>query len=140
MKRIIVPVSFIIFALILTSCSFSTVDNSSMENTRVALAIQQTSLAMDQTRAVQSIPPTNTQEPPPLPTYTPYPTYTSEIVVPPTAEQQPVETEAPVEEQPTEEVVQSFDDWLEDVDILLYDDMLSLWKNRSSKMRLMDLD
>jgi hypothetical protein len=129
-KRIIIPLTFIIIALIVTSCSFSVADNSAMENTRVALAIQQTSLAMDQTRAVQSIPPTNTQEPPPLPTYTPYPTYTSEMVVQPTAEQQPIETEPPVEEQPTEEAVQSFEDWLEDVDILLYDDMLSLWEEQ----------
>ncbi len=130
MKRIVIPLSFIIIALVVTSCSFSTTDNSGMENTRVDLShtTNQFSDGSDQGSAVYSS--TDTQEPPPLPTYTPYPTYTSEIVIPPTAEQQPEATEPPVEEQPTEETVQSFEDWLEDVNILLYDDMLSLWQEQ----------
>lgn len=131
MKRLIVSLFFIFIILMFTSCSFLSEGNSGIESTQVALAIQQTGLVMDQTRAAQAIPPTNTAEPPPLPTYTPYPTYTSQVIVQPTVEQQPPTTEPVVEQQTTAEpAFELFEDWLDGVNILLYDDMLSLWQEQ----------
>jgi hypothetical protein len=107
-----------------SSCSLIPSNNQNLDSTTVALAIQQTGLAMDQTRVALAVPSTNTPEPPPQPTYTPYPTYTSQVIVQPVVEEPEVE-EPVVEEPPTEEPSQSFEDWLDEVDILLYDDMMS---------------
>ncbi len=120
-KYYLVVVSMILI-LIMTSCDilFQRGD-SGLESTRVALAIQQTSLVLDQTRLAQAEPPTSTPEPPVQPTYTPYPTYTDVVVDEPTME---IPTEAIIE--PTEmepDSIQSFEDWLKDTNILVYNDM-----------------
>lgn len=126
-KRIIVLSAMLLLGMILGACTIPSLGDSGLESTRVALAIQQTSLAMEQTRVaqnsvVESAPvklepanPTATTGSPLLqPTYTPYPTYTMQAA-------QEQATDIP----PTQEPVpaQSFEDWLEDVKILLYDDM-----------------
>lgn len=114
MKRnYLISIVVVVVCLILASCSFPPGSDTAMESTRIALAIQQTSLAMDQTRVAQSASEQDNEEVSVQPTYTPYPTYTS---------QAPQVTEAPVvTEEP--EPVMSFDDWLNNVDILLYDDL-----------------
>jgi hypothetical protein len=138
MKRFLtLVICMLIIGLLLTSCdallsSERSVSSGSDElsATQVALAIQQTSLAMDQTRAAQGEPPAGVEEqapPEPIatlqPTYTLYPTYTVE----PTQEPPPVEEPTPtIEEQPAV----SFEDWLKEAKILLYDDMYGLGEAR----------
>lgn len=124
MKRIIFfSLIILVVGLLVGSCSLPSGSDQGLENTRVALAIQQTSLVMDQTRAVQALPPTFTQEAPAQPTYTPYPTYTLQVV----EEQAPVVELPPVEESVP---VESFEDWLEGVSILMYDDMFDLGETK----------
>ena len=117
MKRIYLFLSVLIgLSFLLGSCAFPSASDPSLENTRVALAIQQTGLAMDQTQMAQSSAPEETEAVAVQPTYTPYPTYTQQAAQ---------ETEAPVEtEEQAPEL--SFEDWLEDVDILLYDDFYGM--------------
>lgn len=118
MKRtFILGLSLLIISLLLASCDFpSSGSDPSLESTRIALGIQQTSMAMDQTSAAQKeAPPANTEEAI-QPTYTPYPTFTSQVV------EEPIEEEQP----PTEESGLSFEDWLDEAEILLYDDMYGL--------------
>jgi hypothetical protein len=129
-KRIHTILFLLMTAIVLTSCSFLMEEDTGLESTQVALAIQQTGLAMDQTRAVQAIPPTNTSEPPPLPTYTPYPTYTSQVIVQPTVAQLQPTVQPTVEQQPTADPGQSFEEWMDGVNILLYDDMLAMWQEQ----------
>jgi len=119
-KRIFLGTTLLlIFGMLLTSCGMLfPAQDSGLESTRVALAIQQTSLAMNQSQGQQAQPPAVVQEQPAQqPTYTPYPTYTSQVVEQPTAEE-PVQTEEP-EQEPAE----SFEDWMKDATILLYDAM-----------------
>ena len=123
MKRnISVGILFVMVGLLMTSCGLPMSSDQDLAGTQVALAVQQTSLAMEQTMAAQ-----NNQNQPSEPeiveeavqaTYTPYPTYTS----------QPVQEETVVEETeaPPEEETVSFEDWLDDVDILLYDEMYGM--------------
>lgn len=119
MKRYIcIGIVLLFVSLMVTSCDLPSGSDQNLENTRVALAVQQTSLALEQTSMAleqgSSAEPTADIQP----TYTSYPTFTSQPV-----EEEPVveETEAPPE---TEAV--SFEDWLDDVEILLYDDMYGL--------------
>jgi hypothetical protein len=147
MKRFFVLVScMIIMALTLSSCdlllsSARMADSGSqgMEATQLAMAIQQTSLAMEQTRAVQAKEVVEEQAPPEptatlQPTYTLYPTYTTE----PTQEPPPTEEPPPAQEPTTEFVAPtaevgpelSYEDWLKDAKILLYDDMYGLGEAR----------
>ncbi len=112
----------LVFSLLLGSCtlSFTSSDDTSMESTRVALAIQQTSLAMSQAEGNGAEAPPVEQPVEAQPTYTPYPTYTSEVVAQPTQEPPPAEEPEPTEEpQPA----MSFDDWMKEADILVYDAM-----------------
>lgn len=125
MKRYLVIIFPLIVIVLLSSCSMLSSNDQNLDGTAVALAIQQTSLVMDQTRAAQAIPPTSTPEPVVQPTYTLYPTYTSQAIVQPVTEESVV-TDEPATEEPTE----SFEDWMEDVNILLYDDMLSMWETQ----------
>jgi len=118
----------VVIGLLVVSCAMpSSSNDTGLEETKIALAIQQTGMAMDQTSAAQAQvqAPTVTLEPTLQFTYTPYPTYTS----------QPPQEEPPQEEQPPAQPTAtqteaapavSFEDWLEDVDILLYDDMYGL--------------
>ena len=118
MKRfIILGVVLLLVGLSITSCDLPSSSDQGLESTQMALAVQQTSMAMEQTIIAQNQAPTATDEPVAQPTYTPYPTFTSQPV-----QEEPVEEET---EAPVEEAV-SFDDWLDDVDILLYDDMYGL--------------
>ncbi|MEA3327715.1 MAG: hypothetical protein U9R53_10515, partial [Chloroflexota bacterium] len=120
MKRIFLGTTLLlILGMLLTACGMLfPVQDSGLESTRVALAIQQTSLAMNQSQAQQVQPPAVVQEAPAQqPTYTPYPTYTVQVVEPPPAEE-PAQTE-----EPEPEPAMSFDDWLDDVNILVYNDM-----------------
>jgi hypothetical protein len=118
-RYIIVSVLLLLAGLSLTSCDLLSGSDPGLESTRVALAVQQTSLAMEQTNIAQN----QNQPADPnagqavQPTYTSYPTYTSQPVQETVVE----ETEIP----PEEEVV-SFEDWLDDVEILLYDEMYGL--------------
>ena len=122
----------LIVGIFLTSCDLLLSPSSSsgsqeLESTRVAIAIQQTSMAMEQTRVALAEPPAAVPEAQIQPTYTPYPTYTSEAVVQPPPVEQPT---VAVVEQPTvaePEAALSFEDWLKDAKILLYDDMYGYW-------------
>jgi hypothetical protein len=89
---------WVIFVIVLLAlaCQNSPGTDPSLENTRVALAIQQTSLAINLTSAVQPATPVETLEVAIQPTYTPYPTYTEQAAEQPTAKPQPT-----IEEQPT---------------------------------------
>jgi hypothetical protein len=120
-RRVIFVLVFLVLSLLLGSCSILSFSNdTSMESTQVALAIQQTSLAMSQAEQnggeVQPV----EAQPQVQPTYTPYPTYTSEVVVAPTAEPPPVE-EPEATEEPAPAM--SFEDWMKEADILVYDAM-----------------
>lgn len=126
MKRILFAgVVLLVLSLVVVSCDMPSVDDGGLSETQIALAIQQTGMAMEQTNAAQASPPTATPEPTLQPTYTPYPTFTSQ---PP----QEAPTEEPPAEEPEQEVTEeqapavSFEDWMEDADILLYDDMYGL--------------
>jgi hypothetical protein len=115
---------FVLVAMLFTSCDLllpGQGGSQDLEGTRVALAIQQTSMAMEQTRMAQADPPAVEIEQ--QPTYTPYPTYTSEVVIeaPPTQEPPVEEAVQPTIPEPQPE--QSFEDWLKDVKILVYNDM-----------------
>jgi hypothetical protein len=112
-KVFILIVLFSFFSVLISSCDMLSGSDPNLDNTRVALAIQQTGLAIDQTNAAQAEAPTTTPEPTLQPTYTPYPTFTSQA------------DQAPAEDEPEDtEPELSFDDWMDDAEILLYDDML----------------
>ncbi len=127
MKRILwVGVVLLLLSLVVVSCEMPSGTDNGLSETQIALAIQQTGLAMEQTSAAQASPPTVTPEPSLQPTYTPYPTYTSQPPQEAPTDEAPVEQ--PVEEE-TEEVqapAVSFEDWMEDAEILLYDDMYGM--------------
>ena len=98
----------------LVSCSLPGGTDPDLQNTMVALGVQQTSMALEQTRAVDSA---VTEEPQVIqPTYTPYPTYTSQAA------------EVVTEEVATEEYVPAltFEDWMSEANILVYDDMYGM--------------
>ena len=120
MKRVIIgTILVLICGMLLTACGmlFPSQD-AGLESTRVALAIQQTSLAMSQAQGQEAQPPAAVPEQPAIqPTYTAYPTYTVEVV------EQPPEPEPEQTEEPEPEPAQSFEDWLDGVKILIYDDM-----------------
>ncbi len=131
MKRIIFTSTILlILSVMVVSCQMPSGTDQGLEETRVALAIQQTGMAMEQTNAAQAqvVQPSATPEPTLQPTYTPYPTYTSQPEVEQPTEEPP--EQPPVQPSPTatEEQAPSvtFDEWMEDVDILLYDDMYGL--------------
>jgi len=120
-RRLFIVLVVLVFSLLLGSCSIPSFSNdTSLESTRVALAIQQTSLAMSQAEGNGAEAQPVEVQPQEQPTYTPYPTYTSEVVAQPTAEPPPVEEpEATEEPQPA----MSFEDWMKEADILVYDAM-----------------
>ncbi len=125
-RQLMCALVLFVLSLVLGACEMPSGGDQSLQDTQVALAIQQTGMAMEQTSAAQASPPTLTPEPTLQPTYTPYPTYTSQPEQPateePPAEEPPEETEATEEPAPAV----SFDVWLEDAQILLYDDMFGL--------------
>lgn len=126
MKRGIIICSLLILAgFFLASCDIIMDNNSAdMENTRVALAIQQTSLAIAQTQNAEAEVPELTPEINVQPTYTPYPTYTPQVVEEVVVEEQPtIEVPTPTEQAEATESTLSFEDWLQDTNILVYDDM-----------------
>ncbi len=116
--------SVMILALLIMSCNLLNTASPGLEATQVALAIQQTSMVMEQTRAAQAEPPAAIPEPDVQPTYTPYPTFTPQEVgeAPPDV---PVEEPTVALPEPTEEpeIALSFEEWLKDIEILLYNDM-----------------
>jgi len=121
MKRITIgTIILLILGLLLVSCEmiFPSQD-SGLESTRVALAIQQTSLAMSQAQGQEAQPPAVVPEQPAVqPTYTQYPTFTVQVEEQPPA--QPEQTEEP---EPEPEPAESFEDWKEGAKILVYDAM-----------------
>ena len=122
-KKILLLTVVLIISLLLGACDMlMSSGGDDLESTRVALAIQQTSLAMQQGSGGEAQPPPATQAPQVQPTYTPYPTFTSQVEQPPPAQEEPPTEEPPAEEPPAPS--QSFEDWLEDVDILVYDEMV----------------
>ena len=77
MKRNLVFGSIVIVFIIVTlACSLTPQADTSLENTQVALSIQQTSIVLEKTNAAQAQPPSETPDVILPPTYTPYPTYT----------------------------------------------------------------
>jgi hypothetical protein len=110
-KSIILVFSGLLIAILIGSCSLPGMTDPSLEATKMALAVMQTSMALEQAQGVQNAV-EETQPPAAQPTYTPYPTFTSQAVE---------QTEEPA----TEEVVpaQSFEDWMDGANILLYDAM-----------------
>lgn len=126
MKRNYFVLAFLLLVgFLLASCSMPSDSNSgSLEGTRVALAIQQTSLALEQTQNAAVIPVEATPEVVVQPTYTPYPTYTAQVVEEVIVEEQPtIDVPAPTEQAVIAEPLLSFEDWLEGANILIYDDM-----------------
>jgi hypothetical protein len=104
----------LVLGFFLVSCNaLSGGGSEDLESTRVAIAVQQTSLAVQQAQNAQVEPEVQIQ-----PTYTPYPTYTVQA---PVVEQPSATSEIVPTEEPQSAV--SFETWLEDVNILLYDDM-----------------
>ena len=116
----------IVIACLLVSCEMLPRDgNDDLESTKVAIAVQQTSLAMQQSQVDQPAP--VEPEVQIQPTYTPYPTYTVQVqaepvIVEPSSTPEPVFTSEPTQTEETISTI-SFEDWLEDTEILLYDDM-----------------
>lgn len=100
-----------------------------LESTRVALAVQQTNLAVNQTQAAMSQEsayqqPAIIQEPQIQPTYTSYPTYTVQAAEP-LAVLEPVTTKPPATDSVSGGLGStiSFEEWMADANILVYDDM-----------------
>lgn len=122
-QKVFIVLVVLVFSLLLGSCSVPFSSDTSLESTRVALAIQQTSLAMSQAEGNGGEAQPVEAQPQEQPTYTPYPTYTSEVVEQPTAEPPPVEEPEPTEEP---EPAMSFEDWMKEADILVYDNMYGL--------------
>ncbi len=114
MRRVSVFVLGIMVILGLASCSLPGSTDTNLQSTMVALGVQQTSIALEQTRGAETV---VTEAPQAVqPTYTPYPTYTSQAA------------EVITEEVATEENVPAltFDDWMDEANILVYDDMYGL--------------
>jgi len=107
--------------LLISSCSLPSGETQSLDSTMVAIAIQQTGLALEQAQADQAALSQATPEAVLQPTYTPYPTFTSEAVQGPTMQVLQPAQESQVTEEPVP--AESFDDWLKGVNILIYDDM-----------------
>lgn len=135
-RRFLYIVLGLILSILLGSCSEllgGITGDQGLEGTQVALAIQQTSLAMNQTLAAQPIEivtqaPVVIPEQPVQPTYTPYPTYTVQAVEPPAVEPpaaEPPVVQPPAAEPPSEESVptDSFEEWMANANILVYDAM-----------------
>ena len=98
-------------SILVSACGLVGGVDPSLQQTQIALAIQSTQLSLQQTEMAQQavVPPTTAPEPTLQPTYTPYPTFTSE---------------APPPVEPTAEAgFLSFDEWKQDANILLYDNM-----------------
>lgn len=87
-RRILLVFMFSLIAVVCTACGFADQGDPSLDATRVALAVQQTSLAQGQNPQVDQPPPQVDQ--PAQPTYTMYPTFTQEVPPP----------EEPPEEEP----------------------------------------
>lgn len=120
-RKVLFVLVVVVFSLLLGSCSIPSFSNdTSLESTRVALAIQQTSLVMSQAEENEEEAQPVEAQPQEQPTYTPYPTYTSQVIEQPTPE--PPQTEEP---EPTEEPqpAMSFEDWMKEANILVYDAM-----------------
>lgn len=90
MKKFL-PFGLVVISILLVSlaCQISAPTDSGMESTQIALAIQQTSIALQQSGGAQvEEPPPAVIEAPVQPTYTLYPTYTvQEVEAPPQQEQ-----------------------------------------------------
>ena len=85
MKKLLPFGLAILVSLIVSlACQVSAPTDSGLESTQIALAIQQTSMALQQITGTQSEPPPANVEAPVQPTYTLYPTYTvQEVEAPP---------------------------------------------------------
>ncbi|MBG0771406.1 MAG: hypothetical protein H0S82_06830, partial [Anaerolineaceae bacterium] len=114
MRKASIIVLGIMVTLGMASCSLPGSSDTDLQSTMVALGVQQTSIALEQTRVAETV---VTEAPQVVqPTYTPYPTYTSQAA------------EAISEEVATEEDLPelAFDDWMVEANILVYDDMYGL--------------
>jgi len=120
MKRhVIYKVIAVIVALIISACSLmsSFQKDSGFDSTREVLTIQETSIALQQTQVALSNAESVETEPPSQPTPEILPTETQAIIIAHTEE---------ASEQPTAfepETMPTFDEWLNSVNILLYDNM-----------------
>lgn len=93
MRKEIPFVSALLFLIVVSiACDMSSGSDPSLEETRVALSVQQTSLAQGQNPQVEQPPPQVDQ--PVQPTYTLYPTFTQEVPPPeePPEDDQPAAT------------------------------------------------
>ncbi len=115
-QSILTKMAMVIIGLVLLSCNLLSTADPSLEATQVALSVQQTSLAIEQEAA--AIQP---EQPALQPTYTPYPTYTPEVKEAPQEQPTTAFDSPPDVEDPA--LATSFDGWLKDVNILVYEDM-----------------
>ena len=119
-RRLLILLGVVVIMPILLACNLLNSffnDSQDLESTRVALAIQQTSIAIEQTSRAQVEP--TIAEPEPEPTSMPHPTLTQPAIVEPTA---PI-IEQPAPTETVTETPKTFEEWLKDVRILYYDDM-----------------
>ena len=110
----------VLISLLVSACGLIGGVDPSLQQTQVALAIQSTQLSLQQTEMAQQavVQPTTAPEPALQPTYTPYPTYTAEAAQP-----QPTVEVPPSGGTAAEAGSLSFDEWKQDANILLYDNM-----------------
>lgn len=131
MKRLSrIVTAFFIISLFISGCGLINISNPSLQQTQIAMGIQSTQLSLQQTQIAL---PTEAPEPTTQPTYTPYPTYTAQAPLP-----QPTVEVVPTQESFAEPAFILFDDWKEDVNILLYDNMYLF--NNSGNMISVALD
>lgn len=131
MRRDFRIISIILILIIFgMGCGIISASTSNIEQTQVALGIQSTQLSLQQTQMAR---PTDAPEPTLQPTYTPYPTYTAEV-----PQLQPTIEIIATQGTTAEPAFMLFDDWKEDVNILLYDNMYAF--NNSGNMITVALD
>lgn len=105
----------VVIGLVMLSCNLMAAGNQGVEETQVALSVEQTRFAMEQAAADEA------EQPVELPTYTPYPTFTPEVTEEP-REEPTMPFDPPETDQDTVSGT-AFDDWLQTVNILVYEDM-----------------
>lgn len=87
--------SLFVLGLVTIACEVFTPDDPSMQQTEIALSVQQTSLAIQQADGGGQPPPESPPDVQPQPTYTAYPTFTQP------APEQPAQEEPPAQAPPT---------------------------------------
>lgn len=100
-KYITLSTCIVVIAVLFTACDIPLGGDPALEQTRIALAVQQTSLALDQSSGNQPVQPQTDPQQPVQPTYTTYPTYTVQAPEPEQPQPEQPQPEQPQPEQPT---------------------------------------